>query len=233
MNLLSALLCILSWISVSRCNFHVVEVQTGEEVTLLCTNYSIVPSHIFWFRLDNRSNTSQISSMLNPDTDAQLSNRFEKEKFSMTSNVSTLFLQIKQVDLSDSGLYICGFTTNRDSRKVPAVYSATYLKVQEESDAQANLTIKTLMGSLIVLLIIIIIVLVLKIWKLHPGHNEAQDPPHNTNMGSGDLNYAALSFSSRAEQSRRPAGRGELEPNVVYATTMDSRNLCTCNLERN
>ncbi|XP_034471298.1 uncharacterized protein LOC117779319 isoform X5 [Hippoglossus hippoglossus] len=185
-TLLSAILCILSWISVSRCEFHVVEVQTGEEVTLLCTNYISSPTHISWFRLENGSNTSHISSMLSLDTGASYFDGFEKEKFSMTSNVSHVFLQIKQVDLLDSGLYICGYNVDRDSRKFPAVYSATYLKVK--------------------------------------AHKEAQDPQHSKNVGSDDLNYAGLSFLPRAERSRRPAREREPEPNVVYATTMHSRN---------
>ncbi|XP_034471292.1 uncharacterized protein LOC117779318 isoform X2 [Hippoglossus hippoglossus] len=220
-TLLSAILCILSWISVSRCEFHVVEVQTGEEVTLLCTNYTSSPIHISWFRLENGSNTSHISSMLSLDTGASYFDGFEKEKFSMTSNVSHVFLQIKQVDLLDSGLYICGYNVDRDSRNFPAVYSATYLKVKEQSDEHANLTIEILMGGLIIVLIIIIIALVLKIWKLH---TEAQDPQHSKNVGSDDLNYAGLSFLPRAERSRRPAREREPEPNVVYATTMHSRN---------
>ncbi|XP_047194923.1 novel immune-type receptor 7b isoform X3 [Hippoglossus stenolepis] len=133
-TLLSAILCILSWISVSRCEYHVVEVQTGEEVTLLCTNYTSSLSYISWFRLENGSNTSHISSMFSLDTGASYFDGIEKEKFSMTSNVSNVFLQMKQVDLLDSGLYICGFNVDRDSRNFPAVYSATYLKVKDEVD---------------------------------------------------------------------------------------------------
>ncbi|XP_053271671.1 uncharacterized protein LOC128429854 [Pleuronectes platessa] len=174
-TLLSAILCILSWISVSRCEFHAVEVQTGEEVTLLCTNYTSSPSDISWFRLKNGSNTSPISSMLSLERGASYFDGFEEEKFNITSNVSNVFLQIKQVDLSDSGLYICGYNMGRDYRKSPAVYSATYLKVKEKSDEQANLTMVILMGGLIIVLIIIIIALVLKIWKLHTAHKEAQD----------------------------------------------------------
>ncbi|XP_060951861.1 uncharacterized protein LOC133028850 [Limanda limanda] len=222
-TLLSAILCILGWISVSRCEFHIMEVQTGEEVTLLCTNYASSPSHISWFRLENGSNTSLISSMLSHDAVALYFDGFEREKFNMTSNVSNVFLQIKQVDLSDSGLYICGYRVGTN-RKFPAVYSATYLKVKEKSDEQANLTIEILMDGLIIVLIIIIIALVLKIWKLHTAHKDAQDPQDSKNVGSDDLNYAGLSFLPRAERSRRPAREREPEPNVVYATTMHSRN---------
>ncbi|XP_062240500.1 uncharacterized protein LOC133950260 [Platichthys flesus] len=220
-TLLSAILC---WLSVSCCEFHVVEVQTGEEVTLLCTNYASSPSHISWFKLENGSNTSLISSIFSHDTVATYFDGFEEEKFNMTSNVSSVFLQIKQVDLSDSGLYICGYKVGTNSSKFPGVYSVTYLKVKEKSDDHANLTIEILMGGLIIVLIIIIIALVLKIWKLHSAHKEAQDPQDSKNVGSDDLNYAGLSFLPRAERSRGPALEREPEPNVVYASTMHSRN---------
>lgn len=38
-------------------------------------------------------------------------------------------------------------------------------------------------------------------------------------MNSDDLNYAALSFQTKAKRSRRPATQREPEPNVVYAAT--------------
>ena len=73
--------------------------------------------------------------MFSVDRNASYFDGFEKDKFIMTSNVSNVFLQIKQVDLSDSGLYICGFKA-ADSRKSPAVYSATYLKVKGKIAAE-------------------------------------------------------------------------------------------------
>ena len=74
--------------------------------------------------------------MLSLDTVASYFDGFQEEKFNMTSNVSNVFLQIKQVDLSDSGLYICGYKVGTDSRNFPAVYSATYLKVKGKIAAE-------------------------------------------------------------------------------------------------
>ncbi|XP_047194952.1 uncharacterized protein LOC118102476 [Hippoglossus stenolepis] len=160
-----------------RAEYHVVEVQTGEEVTLVPTTPVL---YISWFRLETDPTPATFSMFSLTQVHRDFSG-FEKEKFSMTSNA-------------------------------------------KQSDEHANLTIEILMGGLIIVLIIIIIALVLKIWKLHTAHKEAQDPQHSKNVGSDDLNYAGLSFLPRAERSRRPAREREPEPNVVYATTMHSRN---------
>lgn len=37
---------------------------------------------------------------------------FKNPNFEMSSNISSVFLKIKQVSLSDSGLYLCGFYTD-------------------------------------------------------------------------------------------------------------------------
>lgn len=114
------------WISVSAFPFHTVEVQPGREVTLECSNLSTLPVHISWFRMTNRPNASRISSMSSSESNVSFHNGFQNSKFNMTSNTSVLFLEIKQVDSSDSGLYVCG---EGNSAKL-VVYSATSLNVQ-------------------------------------------------------------------------------------------------------
>ncbi|XP_018529742.1 uncharacterized protein LOC108882010 [Lates calcarifer] len=223
-TLITALLCTFSWISVSVSEFHTVEVQPGEEVTLLCTNFTSSVAHIHWFRLSNEPNASRISSMFTSDGNASYFDGFQNGKFNMTSNITTLFLNIKPVDLSDYGLYFCGLPTTGNS----VISSATYLKVQEKSDELADLT-SVILGGLIIFLFIIIIVLVFKIRKLHTAHKEGHNPQHSETqlcershlqkLGSDDLNYAALSFLPKAKRSRRPPSERELEPNVVYATS--------------
>ncbi|XP_038586981.1 uncharacterized protein LOC119912076 [Micropterus salmoides] len=213
-TLVTALLCTFSWISVSVSEFHTVEVQSGEEVTLMCSNFTSTPSHIIWFRLNNRPNASCISSMSNSEMNTSFCDGFQNSKFNMTSNTTTIFLKIKQVDLSDSGLYFCGFYSNGNS----VIVSATYLKVQEAFDGITKLR-SVILGAVFIFLIMVIISLVVQIRKLHSAHKEGQNLQPSENLGSDDLNYAALSFRPKAKSSRRPASENQLEPNVVYAAT--------------
>uniref|UniRef100_A0A3P9BGV3 Ig-like domain-containing protein n=1 Tax=Maylandia zebra TaxID=106582 RepID=A0A3P9BGV3_9CICH len=117
---------IFCWISVLALEFHSVEVQPDEEVTLQCSNLSSYPVHLFWFRSTNKPSASWISSMVSPESSVTFYEGFENGKFIMTSNTSVLFLEIKQVDLSDSGLYFCGLPSSEKF----IVYGATNLKVQ-------------------------------------------------------------------------------------------------------
>ncbi|XP_056225606.1 uncharacterized protein LOC130164717 isoform X2 [Seriola aureovittata] len=208
-NLVTALLFTCSWISVSVSEFHTVEVQSGEEVTLMCTNFTSSTSHIFWFRLDNRPNATCICSMSSSNASVTFCDGFQNGKFNMTSNITTLFLQIKQVDSSDSGLYFCGSYWNNWS----IIVSATYLKVQESVEL-ATLT-SAILSALVIFLIIVVIVLGLKIRKLHTDlKEEGHNPQHSQNPSSADVTYAALKFNSKLRKSSRPASKRGLELNA-------------------
>ncbi|XP_074480270.1 uncharacterized protein LOC141760993 [Sebastes fasciatus] len=206
------LLCSLS--SVSGSESQTVKVQSGEEVTLTCTNITSGPIFTEWFRLINRIKPSCISAMYRFHSKASYCVGFQKEKFEMSSNNSTVFLKIKQVNISDSGLYFCGFYM--DAHIVIA--SATHLIVQEEFDGTANL-MSLILGGLTVSLTIVVVVLAVKVRKLQTAVNEEPQPERNKNLGSDELNYAALSFQAKPKRSRRPAPEREMEPHVVYAAT--------------
>ncbi|XP_034712771.1 uncharacterized protein LOC117934845 isoform X3 [Etheostoma cragini] len=213
-TLISALLlCSLSWISVSASESHTVDVQSGGDVTLMCSNISKTPTQTEWFRLINRNKPSCVSSMYGSDSEASLCDEFQN-RFEMSSKISTVFLQIKRVDLSDSGLYFCGFY--KDGHTVIA--NATYLKVQEESDGMTDV-MSVILGALTVSLTIVVIVLAVKIRKLQTAVIEEQQPERNKDLVSDELNYAALNFQAKPKRSRRPASERELEPHVVYAAT--------------
>uniref|UniRef100_A0A4W6CW77 Ig-like domain-containing protein n=1 Tax=Lates calcarifer TaxID=8187 RepID=A0A4W6CW77_LATCA len=217
-----------NWISVSVSETQTVEVQLGQEVTLLCPNISKHPTQTDWFRLVNRTEVSCVSAMYKSDGEASFCDGFQN-RFEMSSNITTVFLKIKRVDFSDSGLYFCGFYINAHT----VISNTVHLNVQdgdfdnevdfkteskETPDGITNL-MTVVLGALTVFLTIVIIVLAVKIRKLQTAVNEEPQTERNKNLGSDDLNYAALSFQSKAKRKRRPPSERELEPNVVYAAT--------------
>ncbi|XP_030287391.1 uncharacterized protein LOC115590249 [Sparus aurata] len=224
----SLLLCSLSWISVSGSESHTLEVRTGDEVTLLCSNLATSPTQTDWFRVVNRTKPHCISSMYGSDGKVLFCDGFQNGKFEMSSNVSTVFLKIKQVDLSDTGLYFCGFYIKTHT----VISTATYLNVQgdswddedsfhtqrEERYGMANIMC-LILGGLTVLLTIFIIALAVKIKTIQTAVNEGEQPGGNKNMGSDDLSYAAVRFQAKPKRNRRPASEREMETHVVYAAT--------------
>ncbi|XP_040887436.1 uncharacterized protein LOC121177254 [Toxotes jaculatrix] len=207
------ILCSLNWICVSVSETQTVEVQPGQEAKLLISNISKKETVTFWFRLINRTRVSCISVMSRSNSKAEFCDGYDQRKFEMTSNISTVFLKIKEVDFSDSGLYFCGF--NNDARPIFRVID---LKVKEECDGTAKL-MSVILRGLSVFLVMVIIGLVVKIRKLQKALNEALQTERNKDLGSDDLNYAAQSFQAKAKRNRRPASERELEPNVGYAAS--------------
>ncbi|XP_076581749.1 uncharacterized protein LOC143317482 [Chaetodon auriga] len=203
-TLITAFLCTFFWISVSE--FHTVEVQPGEDVTLLCSNFSALPSYIRWFKLANRHNVSCIFSMMSFDGNASFCDGFQNSKFNMTSNSRTLFLKIKQVDSSDSGLYFCGF---RVSDRMAAIDSATYLKVQVFDGLTKLMSV--ILAGLTAFINVVVICLAVQISKT------CKESTMDRDLDSDDLKDAALSLSSTAVRNRRPESEREVETRVVYA----------------
>uniref|UniRef100_A0A3Q0RBZ3 Immunoglobulin domain-containing protein n=1 Tax=Amphilophus citrinellus TaxID=61819 RepID=A0A3Q0RBZ3_AMPCI len=175
-----------------------VEVQPDEEVTLQCANISKYSGVAFWFRLVNRTKASCISIMFDADKSIAYCEGFQGGSFEMSSNISTIFLKIKHLTVSDVGLYFCGFYTN-----ARPVFSVINLKVKVMSDCKMELMC-AILAAPTVFLIIVIVGLVVKIKKLQKGMT--------LNLGFDDVNYATVTFG------RKPRRR-ELEPNVVYAAT--------------
>ncbi|XP_042258253.1 uncharacterized protein LOC121890059 [Thunnus maccoyii] len=223
-TLITALsLCSISWISVSVSESRVVEVQSGQEVTLQCPDRLKNSIVAFWLRLVNRTKINCISVMIKSGSEAELCDGFQKGKFEMSSNISTVSLNIKQVDSSDSGMYFCGFYTSGRP-----VFTVIYLNVagsddgshddvddtskkcECESDGITKLT-SVILAGLTVFLAMVIIGLLVKIRKLKTAEEE-QNPQPSENQVSDELNYAAVTFQPKAK-------RKVVEPNVVYAAT--------------
>uniref|UniRef100_A0A3P8Q833 Immunoglobulin domain-containing protein n=1 Tax=Astatotilapia calliptera TaxID=8154 RepID=A0A3P8Q833_ASTCA len=223
--LITALIfCSLRWIFISGSEVHTVTVQRGEDVTLQCSNISTSPTHTEWFRVINTTKTSCISSMFGSHGQASFCNGFQNGKFNMSSNVTSVFLKMTEVGLSDVGLYFCGFymdvhiiiSNAVELRFEGGETNDEESKTEKEPERCIHL-MSIVLGSLTGLLTMVVIVLVLKVRNLQT----ATEPKGEElkNMNSDYLNYAALSFQTKAKRSRRPATQSEPEPNVVYAAT--------------
>uniref|UniRef100_A0A3B3UUL0 Immunoglobulin domain-containing protein n=1 Tax=Poecilia latipinna TaxID=48699 RepID=A0A3B3UUL0_9TELE len=219
-SLMLALLCNLSWVVVSVCLFQTVTVQPHEEVTLRCANLSRIAGHIFWFKLADGPNVSRISSMSTSEAVPSFCDEFQQGRFVMRSNVTNIFLDIKQVEVNDSGLYFCGFY----AEDFPGVFAATYLHVEvsllhqiEEPDNLMN----WILGGVVIFLAMVIISLVVKIRTLYPGIINSMTVSSFIlqNLDSCTQNYAALSFPPKAKSNRRPAAERQADSCVLYAAT--------------
>ncbi|XP_018529732.1 uncharacterized protein LOC108882005 isoform X1 [Lates calcarifer] len=184
------MLCSLSWISVSVSESQIVKAQPGQEVTLLISNISKHETVTFWFRLVNKTKVSCISVMPRSDSKADFCDGYKTGNFEMRSNISTVYLKIKRVDVSDSGQYFCGFYT---SGRITFT-EFQYLKVGEgdgitealDSTAEADGITKLMnmiLGGLTAFLVIVI-GLVVTIMKLPAAANEEKNPQQPENMSS-------------------------------------------------
>ncbi|XP_030285496.1 uncharacterized protein LOC115588964 [Sparus aurata] len=220
-TLIAALsLCSISWISASVSQYQTVEAQHGEEVTLQCNNISKYDTQTFWSRLVNTTKISCVVVIYRYGGNVTVCDGYEKGKFEMKSNISTVFLNIKKVDSSDSGLYYCGFFISGTPILTPI-----HIKVngsdephdddregKRESDRIAMLT-SVILGALTVVLVLVIIGLVVKVRKLQTADKEDQNREQRENVGRDeDVNYAAVTIRPKAK-------RREREPNVIYAST--------------
>ncbi|XP_039463091.1 uncharacterized protein LOC120436328 isoform X1 [Oreochromis aureus] len=220
MNVITALaLSCFCWIAVSGSEFQTSEVQAGETVTLQCNKFSRYEVTTFWFRQVNGTTFNSIAFMQASSSNVNYNDGFQNGKCEMTQNTSDVFLKIKQVDVSDSGLYFCGFVSEGRLN-----LSVMQLKVGDTDEPQddmdciskqahevAKLTSVTL-GVLSVFLLMVITGLAAQNMKLQMANKEEKNPDHSTNHGSDEVNYAAVTV--RPKPKRR-----EIETNVIYAST--------------
>ncbi|XP_034712775.1 uncharacterized protein LOC117934846 isoform X3 [Etheostoma cragini] len=211
-SLITALiLCSISWTSVSGSESltETVEGRPGKEVTLTCSKSSNTDSPTFWFRVFNRTKASCISSQVSSKSKTRYCDGYKNGRYNMSSNISATTLRINEVDVSDSGLYFCGYSGGGFY-----TFSAVHLNV-DESDGRVTL-MSLVLGALTGLLLMIIIGLVVKNRKLQKAANEEQNPQQPENLDS-DLKDAALSVYAATIRNRRPASEREVETHVVYA----------------
>ncbi|XP_032437897.1 uncharacterized protein LOC116732069 [Xiphophorus hellerii] len=214
-NFILASLCTFSWISVSVCQFHTVSVRPAEDVTLMCSNFTKFLSHIFWFKMNSSPNARHISSMLSAESNVSLFDGFHFSKYNMTSNTTNLFLKIKEVNFSDSGLYFCG----QYATTVSAGFTATYLEVEDVSDGFLNLPC-VILGCVAVFLTVVIVALVVR--TIQTGQTERKNPRPSENLDPHCLNYTVLKSHPKTKNYARLSDKKELETDVLYAATRET-----------
>ncbi|XP_059210993.1 uncharacterized protein LOC131989703 isoform X2 [Centropristis striata] len=215
------LLCSLSWISVSGSESQTVEVQAGDEVTLTCSITSKHDSPTHWFRLVQGTKPVCISAMVKSKGSVNYCDGFKGGNFVMRTNISTLFLTIKQVNSSDSGLYFCGFYEDGIY-----TFNVTRFKVKgsDESGDDTENDIKSMgiqcdvisklsgiLGAVTVVLVSVIIGLAVRVRKLQTAANEEQNQPDYEN-DCDVLKDAELTEM----RNGRTASEREVETHVVY-----------------
>ncbi|XP_030609943.1 uncharacterized protein LOC115797498 [Archocentrus centrarchus] len=217
------LLCSFSWTSVSGSEFQTVEVHPGEEVTLQCSNISAHPTQTDWFKVVDQSNPSCVSAMFGSDGSASFCDGFQNGKFRMSSNITSVFLQIQQINLSDAGIYFCGFYMNKHT----VISNAVELRIQGNSEPRdegnlnsrvaetcdVNTKLVTVMfASMGIFFMMGSIGLAIKIRQLHPAMKKERHPETNKNVDSLEPNSAALRLIAEI----RNRIEREVDTHVVY-----------------
>ncbi|XP_055358295.1 uncharacterized protein LOC129603001 [Betta splendens] len=211
-----------SWISVSVAQSQNVNVQPGQSVTLRSPilNANTVMT---WSRLINKTTASCICLMARSTDKAQFCGGFNNGTFQVEVNTTGVFLTIKNVNLSDSGIYFCEFF-NRGNN----VYYVIHLNVNGSEETQDDLdtmsqkcnktdgttyVMSLILGGLTVFLLMVVTGVIVSL-----GKREA-DPQLHENVDCDDLKAAALSVFSPAVRSRRPASQRQVETHVTYAAS--------------
>uniref|UniRef100_A0A3P9BG23 Immunoglobulin domain-containing protein n=1 Tax=Maylandia zebra TaxID=106582 RepID=A0A3P9BG23_9CICH len=217
----------LSWISVSAFESQTVEVQVDEEVTLKCSNISSHPTQTDWFRVINKTKPSCIAAMYGSQGKASFCDGFRNGKFNMSSNNTSVFLKITQVDLSDVGLYFCGFYVNKHT----VISNAVELRIQggETNEEEVSFTeepgnthvMSIILSGVTGLLTVVVIILVLKIRKLQTGKICCNFCASSYN--SENLKYTGMNIQMKGKSSCRSVAQTELETHVVYAAARQTQ----------
>ncbi|XP_039464290.1 uncharacterized protein LOC120437802 [Oreochromis aureus] len=218
MNVKTALaLSCFCWIAVSGSEFQTSEVQAGENVTLQCTKTSKNDVTTFWFRLVNGTTVNSIAVMA--ATSVKSNAELQTGKFEMTKNTSDVFLKIKQVDVSDSGLYFCGFLSEgRLNLSVMQLKVGGIDEPQDDMDCisqQAHEVAKLMSVTLGVLsgfLLMLITGLAVQHGKTAKEH-ENTNPEQFENLDLGTLKDPALQSAVK-----RRATQKQPETHVIYTT---------------
>ncbi|XP_007555959.1 uncharacterized protein LOC103140653 [Poecilia formosa] len=203
--LIAAVLYSFCWTSGSVSGSEILTVHQGEDVTLQSANMFSDGSVTFWLRVINQTKTSCISVINGVHTTIDYCEGFDRKSFEMTVNFSNVLLKIKRVNISDTGIYICGRYQGGELK-----FTVQHLHVIEKPNYMMLFVIP---GSGIVVLLIIVIILIIQVMKIQ----KAAD---------GDTDHHQHQIPDSTEQSRpaeaekkRKRRRAPPEPEVVYASS--------------
>ncbi|XP_078792515.1 uncharacterized protein LOC110014534 [Oryzias latipes] len=206
------------------CESKTVEVQSGETVTLLCSDFTASRVQTDWFRVVNGTEVSCISSIFSSDGDPSFCDGFDGVKFEMNSNSSSVSLKISGVDESDSGLYFCGFYRNRHT----VIGDVTQLIIKgddepKDKEKYSTFCVKHPYTSLLTVILAVLmgfsIFGALGLVVIFKHHCAAKENLHTDSLktqDSSDPNSAAHKFS-KSRKNGRPAENRKLETCVMYS----------------
>ncbi|XP_040925148.2 uncharacterized protein LOC114851345 isoform X4 [Betta splendens] len=197
-----------------------------------------------WSRLINKTTASCICYKIKQNKETQFCDGFNDTTIEMgVDSNNIVFLTMKRVHLSDSGIYFCDFYNggkstydviqlNVEGSNETQHVMNTECKSREETQDDLNTESKKwnkpkettyvmslTLGGLTVFLLVVVTVLVVSLIKLQAASGEKQDPQQNENVDCDDLKAAALSVFSPAVRSRRPASQRQVETHVTYAAS--------------
>uniref|UniRef100_A0A8C1GJS2 Ig-like domain-containing protein n=1 Tax=Cyprinus carpio TaxID=7962 RepID=A0A8C1GJS2_CYPCA len=214
--------------------------RPGDNITIWCQHTSEIGKNIHWFKQSNSDVPLSIVYMMLPfelEVKATYLNGFQPDRLVMSLNRKNTSLRISNVDISDSGLYYCGWQnwvmtfgdgTHLDikERSVTPLQNQTEITNKDlkkspisTSDCSENIFYKLtfIFGGIIVILIIILLTtLIIKIQDRNKHGKDVdrhETQPHEEPHSSV---YAALQFSKH--KSRRAARNTEYT-DVVYSAT--------------
>ncbi|XP_077083986.1 uncharacterized protein LOC143736997 [Siphateles boraxobius] len=216
-----------------------ISAQPGDNVTFWCQHNLEIGKYMLWFRQTNSAVPLSIVYMMLPydiEVVPTYLNGFQPNRLVMSLNSKNSSLRILNVDISDSGLYYCGWDsrvitfgdgTNLDikERSVAPLKNETY-KVTNKDLKRSPISAKYCSGNIFykltfifggIVVILIIIPLTLFIVKIRKTQ-EKDDVQHVTqhHEESHSTLYAALQFS---KQKTRRAARHAEDTDVVYSAT--------------
>ncbi|KAK7176855.1 hypothetical protein R3I93_000945 [Phoxinus phoxinus] len=189
--------------------------QPGDNVTICCQHTLNIGKTMHWFKQTNSAVPLRIVYMMLPydiEVVPTYLKGFQPDRLVMSLNSKNSSLSILNVDISDSGLYYCGW-----DNQVIRFGDGTNLDIKERSvtplkNETYNVTNK---GGIVVILIIIPLTLfIVKIRKTQKKDADQHVTQHREELHSPL--YAALQFS---KQKTRRAARHAEDTDVVYSAT--------------